>query len=178
MTPTPVLLPGESHGQRSLVVYSSWDFKELDTTKATEHTHMHVITFGATRIIQDISLWWWGGRAVLFSVRCFHLIAYSASTPKMPWTWPPSNVTAKWPLGDNSPPLRTTDQRQKLKDILSLDFPGGAVHENPPVNAEDTGLIPGLRGLCMPRSSWALLHHTYWACSLEPMSSNYLKLHT
>ena len=60
MTPTPVFLPGESHGQRSLVGYSSWDCKELDMTKATEHTHMHVITFGTTRIVQDISLCWPG----------------------------------------------------------------------------------------------------------------------
>ena len=28
-------LPGESHGQRSLVGYSPWDRKELDTTEAT-----------------------------------------------------------------------------------------------------------------------------------------------
>ena len=33
--PTPGFLPGESHGQRSLVGYSSWDRKESDTTKAT-----------------------------------------------------------------------------------------------------------------------------------------------
>ena len=30
--PTPVFLPGESHGQRSLVGYSPWDTKESDTT--------------------------------------------------------------------------------------------------------------------------------------------------
>ena len=30
---TPVLLPGESHGQRSLVGYSPWGCKELDMTK-------------------------------------------------------------------------------------------------------------------------------------------------
>ena len=35
--PTPVFLPGESHGQRSLVGYSSWGRKELDMTEATEH---------------------------------------------------------------------------------------------------------------------------------------------
>ena len=33
--PTPVLLPGESHGQRSLVGYSPWGLKELETTEAT-----------------------------------------------------------------------------------------------------------------------------------------------
>ena len=34
---TPILLPGESHGQRSLAGYSPWDRKELDRTEATEH---------------------------------------------------------------------------------------------------------------------------------------------
>ena len=31
--PTPVFLPGESHGQRSLVGYGPWGCKELDMTK-------------------------------------------------------------------------------------------------------------------------------------------------
>ena len=31
--PTPVFLPGESHGRRSLVGYSPWGRKELDMTK-------------------------------------------------------------------------------------------------------------------------------------------------
>ena len=31
--PTPVLLPGESHGRRSLVGYSPWGLKESDTTE-------------------------------------------------------------------------------------------------------------------------------------------------
>ena len=33
--PTPGSLPGESHGQRSLVAYSPWGRKESDTTEAT-----------------------------------------------------------------------------------------------------------------------------------------------
>ena len=33
--PTPVFLPGKSHGQRSLMAYSPWNCKELDTTEAT-----------------------------------------------------------------------------------------------------------------------------------------------
>ena len=36
--PTPVFLPGESHGQRSLVGYSPRGCKELDTT---EQLHFH-----------------------------------------------------------------------------------------------------------------------------------------
>ena len=33
--PTPVFLPEKSHGQRSLVGYSPWGLKELDTTEVT-----------------------------------------------------------------------------------------------------------------------------------------------
>ena len=33
MATTPVFLPGESHGQRSLVGYSPWGRKELDMTE-------------------------------------------------------------------------------------------------------------------------------------------------
>ena len=36
---TPVFLPGESHGLRSLVGYSPWSCRELDTTEVTQHTH-------------------------------------------------------------------------------------------------------------------------------------------
>ena len=31
--PTPVFLPGESHGQSSMVGYGPWGFKELDKTE-------------------------------------------------------------------------------------------------------------------------------------------------
>ena len=37
MQPTPVFLPGESHGQRSLVGYSPWGHKELDTTEQLDN---------------------------------------------------------------------------------------------------------------------------------------------
>ena len=40
--PTPVFLLGECHGQRSLVGYSLWGFKDLDTTK---HTHAFFFRF-------------------------------------------------------------------------------------------------------------------------------------
>ena len=36
--PTPVFLPGESHGWRSLIGYSPWGHKESDTT---ERLHFH-----------------------------------------------------------------------------------------------------------------------------------------
>ena len=40
MATTPVLLPGKSHGQRSLVGYSPWGRKESDTTERL-HFHFH-----------------------------------------------------------------------------------------------------------------------------------------
>ena len=40
--PPPVFLPGESHGQRSLVGYSPWGHKELDTTEWL-HFHFHTL---------------------------------------------------------------------------------------------------------------------------------------
>ena len=39
--PTPVFLPGKSHGQRSLVGYNPNGHKKLDTTEAIEHTRTH-----------------------------------------------------------------------------------------------------------------------------------------
>ena len=33
--PTPVFLPGESHGQRRLAGYNLWDRRELETTEVT-----------------------------------------------------------------------------------------------------------------------------------------------
>ena len=40
--PTPVLLPGKSHGWRSLVGYSPWGCEELDTTERL-HLHFHAL---------------------------------------------------------------------------------------------------------------------------------------
>ena len=38
---TPVFLPGEFHGQKSLAGYSPWGHKELDTTEQL-HFHFHI----------------------------------------------------------------------------------------------------------------------------------------
>ena len=43
--PTPVLLPGKSHGQRSLVGGSSWGREESDTTEQL-HFHFSLSCFG------------------------------------------------------------------------------------------------------------------------------------
>ena len=43
--PTPVFLPGESHGQRSLVGYSPQCHKESDTTELTQYTRRSLLDF-------------------------------------------------------------------------------------------------------------------------------------
>ena len=45
MAPTPVLLPGTPHGQRSLVGCSPWGHEELDTTERL-HFHFSLSYFG------------------------------------------------------------------------------------------------------------------------------------
>ena len=47
--PTPVFLPGRSHGQRSLVGHSSWGHKESDMTERLTHT---CIKIGSSLVAQ------------------------------------------------------------------------------------------------------------------------------
>ena len=46
--PSPVFLPGKSHGQRSQAGYSLWDCKELDMT---EHANMECGSDGLSRLV-------------------------------------------------------------------------------------------------------------------------------
>ena len=46
--PTPVCLPGEAYGQRSLVVYSPWGHKEMDTTERLQFTSLHFTSTAIT----------------------------------------------------------------------------------------------------------------------------------
>ena len=45
MTPTPIFLPGKFHEQRSLMGYSPWGRKELDTAERT-HRHLFICLMG------------------------------------------------------------------------------------------------------------------------------------
>ena len=49
MTPTPVFLPGEFHGQRNLVGCSPWGCKEWDTTEQQSTAHTRAHTHACTR---------------------------------------------------------------------------------------------------------------------------------
>ena len=61
-------------------------------------------------------------------------------------------------------------QKYFHKKYVCRGFPGGAVVENPPANAGDTGSSPGLGRSHMPRSNWArepqlLSLHVWSLCS-------------
>ena len=71
--PTPVLLPGKSHGQRSLVGYSPWGVNESDTTERLRfHFSLSCIGEGNSNPLRysclenprDRGAWW----AVLYGV--------------------------------------------------------------------------------------------------------------
>ena len=47
---TPVFVPGEFYGERSLVGYSPWGHKELDMTETTEHAHENTYIYTHTYV--------------------------------------------------------------------------------------------------------------------------------
>ena len=51
--PTPAVLPGKSHGRRSLVGYSPWGTKESGTTE-----WLHFLTIGTTNPLQALGFSW------------------------------------------------------------------------------------------------------------------------
>ena len=53
--PTPIFLPGEFHGQRSLVGYSAWGCKESHTTERLTHT-LHYTRLPQTADVTE-ALW-------------------------------------------------------------------------------------------------------------------------
>ena len=58
--PTPVSLPGESQGQRSLAGCSPWGGKELDRTEAAYmHARTLVVGFGGCRVWSGLRFGRW-----------------------------------------------------------------------------------------------------------------------
>ena len=93
--PTPVFLPGESHGQRSLVGCSAKDHKQLDTTE--QHTHpASVSSFCCCSFIADLILWMFTVSALylkLSFLECLNYIHWLLSSsissfpPRISSTW-------------------------------------------------------------------------------------------
>ena len=82
---TPVFLPGESHGHRSLAKYNSQSHKESDMTEATEHvcTHTHTHTSILIIIYSDFSPVLQLNLLQKKIVRYFHILFLSLPTKKI-----------------------------------------------------------------------------------------------
>ena len=70
--PTPVFLPREPHGQRSLVGYSPWGHKRVGQHLVTENVHTHTHTHTHTQV--DISSTW-------LKVKWSHLVVSDSLWP-------------------------------------------------------------------------------------------------
>ena len=78
--PTPVFLPGESHGQRSLAGYSPWGHTESDTTEATKQQQQWSVW------MSGISEWLsWVGLAHGLSGGCRQAVSCSSSPRALGW---------------------------------------------------------------------------------------------
>ena len=77
MQPTPVFLPGESHGQRSLAGYSPQGRKESDTTERL-HTHFHSHLNMTTGKTIALTIWNFVGKmmSLLFNMLSRFVIAF------------------------------------------------------------------------------------------------------
>ena len=125
--PTPVLLPGKSHGRRSLVGCSSWGRYESDTTERLHfHFSLSCIGEGNGNPLQcsclenprDGGAWWAAVYGVAQSrtrLKCF-------SSSSGGWEAVLCNM---------------------VKKDLFGDFPGGPVVKNPSCNTADSGSISG-----------------------------------
>ena len=90
--PTPVLLPGKSHGRRSLVGCSPWGREELDTTEGL-HFHFSLSCIGegngnplrcsCLENPRDGGAWWAAVYGVAQSRTRLKRLSSSSSTPSM-----------------------------------------------------------------------------------------------
>ena len=67
-----MFLPGESHGQRSLVGYSPWGHKESDTTEQLSNTTGEIMAKSLSLLKSVIGELW--GRVVWLFILCVNLV--------------------------------------------------------------------------------------------------------
>ena len=150
--PTPVLLPGKSHGRRSLVGCSPRDHEESDSTERLHfHFSLSCIGEGNGNPLQCSCLenprdgwaWWAAVSGVAQSrTRLKQLSSSSSSTMIIKKLNYFQFCHSMWPLGDFV-----------FKTENSESFPGGPVVKNPHFNARNTSLIPGPGRPRIPRSN-------------------------
>ena len=110
--PTPVFLPGESHGQRSLAGYSPQGCKELDTTEKLIHTHRCVY------ILINIYIYeFWETREWHCSQNAGTVLPYS---PSLSLPWVTKSLRYRWAVNcsdDYKLPQRMTSRFEMFVQI-------------------------------------------------------------
>ena len=99
--PAPVLLPGKSHGQRSLVGYGLWGFEELDTTEQL-HFHFSLSCTGEGNVnplqcscLENPGKGAWGAAIYGVAQSRTQLMWFSSSSrhyTKLSWSWSSDHI--------------------------------------------------------------------------------------
>ena len=120
--PIAVLLPGESHLQRSLVGYSPWGHKELDTSEATERSikGLPSLTPPAYRSSSSVSLTmtWWLSEHKTYRYLPFFLQA--DSLPRFVWVTCPALLLVYSFLDNRGSTLFTNKWTQEKPTVCGL----------------------------------------------------------
>ena len=132
-SPAPVLLPGESHGQRSLVGHSLWGPKEWDTTEVTWHAYTCgesgrnvAVSWLCTILPVEMSAWdlrawaWgpaWGGRKLRWSG--WHTSLYGLGT-RVPCAHNQMKSDEGWRLSKLKVPLSPAVENFYLRKHFSV----------------------------------------------------------
>ena len=77
---TPVFLPGESCGQRSLVGYSPRGHKEMDTNEGLTHTHRHTYTHAGLSVSLPEAVFHNHIKDCSWSIKCVNFKFYALKT--------------------------------------------------------------------------------------------------
>ena len=185
--PTPVLLPGKSHGRRGLVGCSPWGRWGSDTTERLPfHFSLSCIGEGNGNPLQgsclenlrDGGAWWVAVYGVAQSRTWLKWLSSSSSSSYLQshnflWKTNQCDLFSSCTTNLKCMPLRYVQGCWSLIGwglLVGLSIPMGSgsateawrrrcgmpwcsVVENPPANAQDMGLIPGLGRFHMLRSS-------------------------
>ena len=94
--PTPVFLPGESHGRRSLVGCSPWGHTESDTTEATQQQQIRALIAILLVIILHVFTYAHITHTTLTALSLYFVLLFSCEVVQLfavPWT-----ITCQAPL--------------------------------------------------------------------------------
>ena len=124
--PTPVFLPEEFHGQRSLVGYSPWGFKELDTTECLTlslHFTLYIYQFSSVQSLQSCPTLCNPMDCSMPGLPVPHQLLELTQTHVH---WVGDAIQPSHPLPSTSPPALRLSQHQVLssESVLRIRWPG------------------------------------------------------